>query len=267
MDKLKFRFTDVLKLPQSRRMSEYDDGSLTLLHAEILSRNRFLRKVYARFYQDLMAHFPQTEKKNIIELGSGAGFIKQIYPWIKTSDVLDLPGLDYRCDAANLPFKDKTVDGIVLLNVLHHMKDVEKFFVEANRVLNENGRIVMIEPANTLWARFIYTRFHHELFDPGAGWQIDGSRPLLDANDALAWIIFTRDRDVFRHRFPNLKIEKQYNHTPIAYLLSGGFTLKQLLPAWMYPAVRCVELLVSLFNNQLGMFQTVVLEKQAAGTQ
>lgn len=252
---------DLIKLPQAKETLTCDDRSLTLQHKEILRQKRFLRKVYEDFYRELISHIVEPETKTLIELGSGAGFIKEMYPWIQTSDVLDLPDLDKVFNAQEMPFEDKTVDGILLINVLHHIKDVEDFFEEANRVLKEAGRIVMLEPANTPWARFIYTRFHHEIFDPGAGWQVGGTRPLLDANDALAWIVFNRDRDVFTRKFPELNIVKCQCHTPIAYLLSGGFTLRQLLPTWTYRVIRGLETVLQCSNHVTGMFQTIVVEK------
>ena len=257
---------DLLKLPQAKDTSSLDDRSLTLLHKEILLQKGFLKKVYKKFYRDLMSHIPEPQTKTLVELGSGAGFIKQMYPNVQTSDVLDLTGLvDKVFDATKMPFDDKTIDGILLINVLHHIKNVEQFFTEACRVLKEHGRIVMIEPANTPWSRFVYTRFHHEVFDPNADWQVEGERPLLDGNDALAWIIFHRDREVFTKKFPEFTIIKTYCHTPISYLLSGGFTLKQLLPACSYGIISGIEFLSRFAGNLTGMFQTIVLEKRSHG--
>ena len=256
---------DLLKLPQTKEAAACDDRSLTLLHKEILLQKGFLRKIYEDFYRDLMSNISAPQTKTLVELGSGAGFIKRLYPWVQTSDVLDLPGLDRVFDATEMPFEDNSIDGILLINVLHHIKDIERFFEEAGRVLKAGGRIVMIEPANTPWARFIYTRFHHEVFDPNAGWQVEGGRPLLDGNDALAWIIFNRDKDIFARKFPELKLINLYHHTPIAYLLSGGFTLRQLVPAWMYGFIRAIETVCRFSNNVTGMFQTIVLEKRPQG--
>ena len=254
-------FIDFLKIPHVKNMGDCDDRSLTLLHREILLQNRFLWKVYQTFYRELMSHVPEFVTKRLVELGSGAGFIKTLYPSVQTSDILDLPDLDMTFDGCKMPFEDAELDGILMINVLHHIKDVDLFFCEANRVLKKLGRIVMIEPANTVWGRFIYTRFHHEIFDPSADWHVDGTRPLLDANDALAWIIFERDREQFVQKYPALKIIRCYCHTPISYLLSGGFSLKQLLPGWMYGVIRASEQVIRFSNRWTGMFQTVVLEK------
>lgn len=256
---------DLLKLPQVKTAINMDDCSLTLLHKQILMEKKFLRKVYESFYRDLMSHVQYYENGTFIELGSGAGFIKQMYPKIQTSDVLDLPDLDRIFDATKMPFKNNSVDAIVLINVLHHIKNIELFFAEVTRVLKETGRIVMIEPANTLWSRFVYTRFHHEVFDPNADWQVEGSRHLLDGNDALAWIIFNRDKEQFQKKYPELNIIKIYNHTPVSYLISGGFTLKQLLPSCMYVPVRCIESLFQFAGSLTGMFQTIVLERRSNG--
>ena len=254
---------DLLRLPQVKEASTLDDRSLTLLHNSILMQKGFLRKVYETFYKELISNIPEYETKTLVELGSGAGFIKQKYPHVQTSDVLDLPGLDNVFDATQMPYKNETVDGILLINVLHHIKNVEQFFTEADRVLKENGRIVLIEPANTIWARFVYTRFHHETFDTNAGWQVEGNRPLLDGNDALSWIIFRRDKELFMKKFPKLKIVKIYCHTPVTYLLSGGFTLKQLLPSCSYVIIKGLESIFGFSNNLTGMFQTIVLEKKS----
>ena len=254
-----------LKLPQVKNAIDHDDCSLTLLHKQILQEKKFLWKVYETFYRNLMSHIPNHETGTIVELGSGAGFVKQMYPNVQTSDVLDLPDLDKIFDATKMPFDNNSIDAILLINVLHHIKNVEQFFAEVTRVLKDTGRLVMIEPANTLWSRFVYTRFHHEVFDPNAGWQVEGTRPLFDGNDALAWIIFNRDKELFQTKFPELNIVKVYNHTPVSYLISGGFTLKQLLPTWMYRPVRCFESLFQFTSGLTGMFQTIVIEKKSHG--
>jgi hypothetical protein len=119
----------------------------------------------------------------------------------------------------------------------------------------------MIEPANTPWARFIYKNFHHERFDVQGDWQVAKGGPLSHSNSAMPWIIFVRDREVFERDFPQLKIAAISNHTPLRYLLSGGFSVRQLAPGFSYPAVKAIECLMSPANNWLGMFMTVILEK------
>ncbi|MFX0201833.1 MAG: hypothetical protein ACFFCW_37460, partial [Candidatus Hodarchaeota archaeon] len=132
--------------------------------------------------------------------------------------------------------------------------------------------VVMIEPANTLWSRFIYKNFHHEAFDTQAPeWgcrgqakrELEESGRLSGANGALAWTIFWRDRKIFESEFPSLRIVRMRNHTPLRYLLSGGLTLRQLVPSFSYPAVKAIEYALAPINDLLGMFQTIELEKVA----
>jgi SAM-dependent methyltransferase len=149
-----------------------------------------------------------------------------------------------------------------MIDVLHHIKKPKVFFAEARRCLKSGGKIVMIEPANTLWGRFIYKNFHHEIFDTSAEWEMDKTGPLSDANGAMAWIIFQRDRKLFESEFENLKIRSISFHTPFRYILSGGLTYRQLVPSFTYGFVNFLEICLHPFSKWLGMFETVVLEKQ-----
>jgi hypothetical protein len=119
----------------------------------------------------------------------------------------------------------------------------------------------MIEPAATAWAGFIYKNFHHEPFDTKSSWHFDSTGPLSNANGAIPWIIFTRDREIFEKEFPSLKVRSMRNHSPFSYLVSGGFTLRQLVPSFLFPVVRFIEFVLSPLNNVLGMFQTIELQK------
>ena len=178
------------------------------------------------------------------------------------SKAYQLPNVDKVFSVSDMPFQNEDVDVFFMINVLHHVTEPRAFFKEALRCLKTGGKIIMIEPANTLWSRFIYKNFHHELFDTKAQWELDREGPLSYGNGALPWIIFSRDREVFEKEFSSLQIIGIKNHTPLRYLLSGGFTLRQLVPSFTYPVVKAVEYLLSPLNNLLGMFQTIELQKQ-----
>jgi len=256
---------DWLKLPEIRNIKDLDDPATTLLHGRILRGKPFLRKLYVDVYEQFKNAVQQPEKKVLVELGSGGGFIKEIIPNAITSDILVGVDVDKVFSATDMPFENASVDAFFKFDVLHHITEPRKFFNEAQRCLRPGGRIVMIEPANTLWARFVFTNFHHERFDPKAGWDLSEGGPLSQANDAIPWIIFVRDRAIFERDFPKLKIVLLRNHTPIRYLISGGLTLRQLLPGFAYPVVRALEWLLSPANNLLGMFMTVIIEKNSDG--
>ncbi|MBW8015907.1 MAG: class I SAM-dependent methyltransferase [Planctomycetes bacterium] len=254
---------NLLKLPQTDVIEDLDDPSATMLHAEIINSKRFLRKLYVDFYRSLKRKLPESAR-SVVELGSGGGFIKEIIPFAQTSDVLDLPGLDHIFSALEMPFGDSSIDAFIMIDVLHHIPNPEEFFRQADRCLVDGGKIIMIEPANTPWSRFIYKNFHHEDFNPQADWNLSVSGPLSQANGALPWIIFNRDRKKFCDLFPELEIAEIKNHTPIRYLLSGGLTLRQLVPSWTYGFFKTVEYLASPVSSITGMFQTIEIIKRKA---
>ena len=90
---------------------------------------------------------------------------------------MEVQGVDKVFCATEMPFTDESVDAFFMIDVLHHISDTRSFLREALRCLKPGGKVVMIEPANTLWARFIYTHFHHEGFEVKAtGWQANAYR-------------------------------------------------------------------------------------------
>lgn len=252
-----------LQLPEMKDAPFEDERSLTLLYSKIIRQKPFLKKLYTDFYEEMRKSAGAgLEGKFMVELGSGGGFIKDVMPNVFTTDIIDLPDIDKNCSAAKMPFKDDTVDVFFMFDVLHHMDDTEKCFAEIDRCLKPGGRIVMIEPSNTLWGRFIYTRFHRETHDPSKGWDAGKGGALSSANVAIPWIVFCRDRRLFEEKFPELRIVKVRPHTPFRYLASGGLSMRQLLPSPAYGVVKFVELLLSPLNKYLGMFMTITVEKQ-----
>ncbi|MFA6185805.1 MAG: class I SAM-dependent methyltransferase [Phycisphaerae bacterium] len=251
-----------LKIAKHKDSAELDMPETTIRHCQIIQQKRFLKNIYVDFYSRFKKAFGNPENKRLVELGSGGGFIKEIIPNAITSDVIKVPGVDMSFSAEQMPFENGSVDAFFMFDVLHHIPNPRLFFREACRCLRPGGKIVMIEPANTLWGRFIYKNFHHEAFDEKAGWQMESTGPLSSANGAVPWIIFNRDRKIFENEFPELQILKISFHTPLRYLISGGLTLRQLLPGCCYGLVAGLEWLLSPANNILGMFQTIEIEKR-----
>jgi|GEM_PF-188027 len=250
------------KLPQTKEIENLDGPRTALLHRDIIRSKPFLKRIYTDFYnrfKKAVKGFPDGAL--FVELGSGGGFIKDVMPGVVTSDIVDLEGVDRHFSALNMPLKDASVDAFFMIDVLHHVNDAARFFREVSRCLRPGGKIIMIEPANTLWSRFVHRNFHHEPFDTAGGWTVGKSGALSGANTALAWIIFYRDRQKFENKFPDLKITQLENHTPLRYIVSGGLSFRQLLPSFTYNVIKGVESLISPFNGCLGMFLTVQVEK------
>lgn len=237
-----------------------DNQETLFLHARIIYKKLFLKKLYTDFYNELLNNrFPRGP---IVELGSGAGFIKKIKPQVITSDVIKGTNIDKVFSAIKMPFKNSSISAFLMFDVLHHIKDTKKALNEMSRCLKKNGKIVMIEPYNSFFGRFIFQNFHHENFDPTAGWKIQGAGRLSGANGALSWIIFVRDRKLFVDQFPSLKIVKVIPHTPLRYLLSGGLSHWWSFPSFSYEFIKLLESVLSPLNRFLGMFVTIEIEKK-----
>jgi SAM-dependent methyltransferase len=251
---------DWLKLPKTRNI-DLDDPATTLVHAQIVQQKGFLKRTYLDFYREFQNAIGDTKGKTFVELGSGGGFLKEVMPDVITSDVLELPNVDKVFSALAMPFGDSSVDAFFMVDVLHHIPDAEAFFEEACRCLKSGGKIIMVEPAATPFGRFIYKNSHHEHFDMTAGWRLDKTGPLSVANGAIPWIVFRRDRLIFEQKFPEFRVVRIRPHTPFRYLVSGGLSLRQLLPSFMYPIVKAIEFLLTPLNPLLGLFQTIEVQK------
>jgi len=98
------------------------------------------------------------------------------------------------------------------------------------------------------------------------GWELDETGPLSQGNGAMPWIIFRRDRKIYEKEFPTLSIIRTRRHSPLRYLVSGGFTLRQLAPSFTYPILKFLELMLSPANAILAMFETIELQKTPGGS-
>jgi len=238
-----------------------DSPERTMFHRDIIMQKKFLRKLYEQWYQEFSKEIKNLPNEVCIELGSGGGFLKELEPKVICSDILELSTNDMTFSALEMPFKDNSVGGIFMIDTMHHIPDIEQFLNEVNRVLVKGGKVIMIEPANTLWGRFIYKNFHHEPFDVNGGWTFPEKGPLSGANGALPWIVFGRDRKLFEKKFPNLSLEKISYRNPLMYLLSGGILFRQLLPDFMFPVVHQVDKLLPRLSRQISMFQLIKITK------
>jgi len=239
-----------------------DDPNTTIKNRALIRRKSFLNKVYRKWYGYFLAYRKDLPEGKLLELGSGAGFLEELMPDVITSDIMPLPDVDMQLDAQELPFGDAELAGIFMIDVLHHMQDCRQFFKEADRCLVQGGKLVMIEPANTPVARFIYQNFHHEEFDPSAGWTLPSEGgPLSNANGAIPWIVFDRDIQQFKENFSRLQVETKKLHTPMLYLLSGGLSRRSLVPGFSFPIFNAMENIFSFMNPITAMFQLIVIKK------
>ena len=237
---------------------DLDHTLRSIEHKDILAKKKVLRNIYTRWYKVFQSYIDYQLK--YVELGSGGGFIKEIIPDVITSDVNEIPGVDIFFSATEMPFDNNSLGGIFMIDAFHHFPNVEMFLSEAERVLKKKGKLIMIEPWNTLWSRFIYKNFHHELFDLKRDWYFPQTGPLSGSNMALPYIVFNRDIHIFNKKFPQLKLVNLDPHTPFSYVLSGGFSHKAFFPNFTFPFIYFIDRL-SWVKNNFAMFVTIVIEK------
>jgi SAM-dependent methyltransferase len=238
-----------------------DDKRTTLLHRDIILHKKFLKKIYQHWYNIFSNESKTIPLGPSLEIGSGGGFIKEIMHQVITSDVQPLEHCDKCFSADKIPFEEKELSAIYMINVFHHLPKPIDFLKEADRTLKMGGKIIMIEPANSIWGRFVYKNFHHELFDSNGGWEINSSGPLSGANGALPWIVFQRDKNQFKRLFPNLHIHSIKFEMPFLYLLSGGVSRKSFVPESSFDIFKMIEKILSPFSKYLSMFQVIVIVK------
>jgi SAM-dependent methyltransferase len=243
------------------RHVDIDDPRALELRYRLIREKRFLRRIYEEWYSQIVAALPSVQG-GVLEIGTGAGFLREYLPDAITSDVLQHTGVDVVMDGSELPFRAASLRGIVMLDVLHHLPESRRFFVDAARCVRPGGAIVMLEPWATPWSRLIYTRLHHEPFRMETPhWEFPSTGPLSGANGALPWILFERDRAQFEREFPNWRIQSIRIQMPFRYLVSGGVSMRALTPAWSFGLWRALERSLHPWMHSLGMFAFIKLER------
>lgn len=247
-----------LKHPLTAKL-DINDPMSTSLRRQIIREKPFLENIYREWYDKILSELGE-KPGTVLEIGSGAGFLREYIPELITSEVFPLQDIDLVVDATSMDFADSSLDAIVMTDVLHHIPDSAKFFSEAQRTLKPGGKIIMIEPWNNHWSRFIYQHFHHEPFDTEiVQWDFPADGPLSSANGALPWVIFVRDQDNFHALNPQLRLASIGNFMPFSYLLSGGLSSRLSTPRALYGFARFLER--RLCKERGGMFALVVVSK------
>ena len=225
------------------------------------SRKPGLAELYREWYH-LQLRYLAEVRGEILELGSGAGFIQEVIPAARTSELLPCKGVDISLNAFEVGdrFGEK-LSNLLMANVFHHICDATDFLRSASKALVPGGRLIMIEPWLNVWSTFCYRLVGHEPLVPDQrGWSFASTDPLFDSNQAQAWIVFSRDKLQFKQVFPEFKIVTLRPIMPFSYLLSGGHSVAFGLPAKGIKLCRALERRSSL-DRRLGMFALIVVEK------
>lgn len=247
----------ILGDPRARGL-DINDPSTTVARRAMVREKRFLFRIYDEWYRLIAADVPDN-REMALELGTGAGFLKQYVPRLITSEIFRIPGVDVVLDGQRMPLADRSLRAIVMTDVLHHIPRVREFLREAGRCVIPGGAIVMTEPWVTWWSKLIYRNLHHEPFEPEATtWEFPPSGPLSGANGALPWILAHRDRAQMEREFPQWRVESIVPMMPLRYVLSGGVSMRTVVPLWSYGMWRKVD---EMLSGRMGMFAKIVLRR------
>jgi SAM-dependent methyltransferase len=220
-----------------------------------------LKRLYFKWYE-LIGEWIRPGV--VLELGGGSGNLKDYFPQAISSDIVFASWLDAVLDAQRLPLRSESMTSIVLFDVLHHLPAPALFFSEAQRVLKQGGRIIMMEPYVSTLSSFIYKYLHQEGIKPDGNplgrTHAEGRDP-FEGNQALPSLIFEDHREDFLKRFPGLEIIQERRMDFLIYPLSGGFHHPSLCPISLYGILERMEQALLPLGPYLAFRFFLVIEK------
>jgi SAM-dependent methyltransferase len=248
-----------------------EDRAITLRNRAQLGANRNLLLWYRELYRDQFRDFPNAAALSILEIGSGTSPLKQFYPNVVTSDLLDLDYLDLVFDCHDIDkldaIKDKSLDVITLTNVLHHLKRPIVFLNRAATKLKPGGKVIATEPFFSVISTLIYKYLHYEpvvfgIVEPELT-KVHG--PLASANQALGWLIFFRRREWLQRLNGNFDVASLSVRpfSALSYMATGGISRRLPVPHLLYRTLFPIDLALSRrFPRFWAAFFTVTLTRR-----
>lgn len=209
-------------------------------------------------------------KEFIVEIGSGAGLIKEFIPnaKIECTDVEKHPWLDKQVDALDPPYPDKSIDVLIVNEVIHHLESPIKFFKQAYRILKKDGYLLINDVHTSLIMRFLLRSLSHEgysydinIFDENEKTCI-GTDPWT-ANNAVTEILM-KDKKLFQEK-TNFTVLQYHKVEFLIFLVSGGVVTKT--PTIQLPEIilriihRIDQCLIRIFPNIFALSSKIVLKK------
>jgi SAM-dependent methyltransferase len=229
---------------------------------EIWTSKPILQRLYFRWY----GHIKKALRPGrTLELGGGSGNLKDFLPEAITSDVVFEPWLDAVMDAHAIPFKEESLDNVVLFDVLHHLAAPVVFFHEVERVLKPEGRAVMMEPYVS-WLSYPVYRFLHA---EGMEWDTDPfhdqsskKKEPFAGNQAIPTLLFEKHRKELLMLFPRLHVIGEQKLDTLIYPLSGGFHQPSFCPLFLWGFLERLERLLNRVGRFMAFRLFIVLEKR-----
>jgi glycosyltransferase involved in cell wall biosynthesis/SAM-dependent methyltransferase len=233
-------------------------------HERAWAERPLLRELYLSWFRMIRARLARGPGLSV-ELGSGIGRFRDVWPDVVTTDVEPTRWADAVVRAEELPYGDGELANLVLVDVFHHIASPGRFFDEAARVLRPGGRVVILDPYCSPVSTPLYRGFHPERTDLEASPfeddpQVDVAP--FDSNQARATLVFFRAADELGARWPELRIVEKRRLALLAYPLSGGFMRRPLVPDVLGRVLMRLERGLSFAAPALAFRCLVVLERR-----
>jgi SAM-dependent methyltransferase len=202
-----------------------------------------------------------------VEVGAGAGNLKDSMPSVLSSDIVPADWLDVLLDAQTLPFATGSLANVVGVDVLHHIEYPRRFLVESQRVLEPGGRVVVVEPAITPVSWLTFKLGHPEPVrlraDPLADGLPNPMKHPFESNQAIPTLLTGRYRSRLERDVSELRFVHRQLLSPLAYPLSGGFRSWCLLPGPLVePVLRLESRLIRALGPLMAFRLLLVLERR-----
>ena len=215
-----------------------------------------------------------SNKKIIIELGSGNGCIKKIlkHKNIILTDIIKYSWIDKKIDMLNINLEKKylnKVDVFIINHSLHHCANPARCLFNLSKYLKNGGYVLINEPESSFILKLLQIILDDEswsleddvfnknknLFNPKNPWI---------SNTAIAQLLF-HDKNKFHKNFPQFKIEKNFVSEFLIFLNSGGVNsdfLNLRLNNFFLGLLDLIDkVLIYFFPNFFALNRTVVLKK------
>jgi SAM-dependent methyltransferase len=242
-----------------------DHKKIDYENRKIYQNKDLIKIIYNNYYKNIKKYIYLSDKKKILELGSGGGNIKKVIKECVTSDQFKNKNIDRIENIYKINFKKNSISNIILIDVFHHLQFPSLALKEIHKVLIKNGRIIMVEPAMGLIPRIVYKIFHYEPngFNLRIKWnnipkKIPLSNQYFDAQ-SIPWRAFFLKELNLKSKF-SIKLIKPFSD--FAFLLSGGYSYKALYPKILYSLIKLIDkILTSISIRIFSARMLIVLEK------
>lgn len=219
-----------------------------------------IRACYAAWYERLR---PWIVPGPALEIGAGAGQVKTLWPGLICTDIVQTPWVDVVADGHRLPVADASIANVLVIDLLHHLRDPHLFFDEASRALRPGGRVLAIEPYITPVSYLGYRLLHHERIDFRRYHRSDGKDDPWEGNLALPNQVFGREAGTWSERHPALRIVHTRKFGFLDFQLAGGFKPYAFVKSRrLYDAVLLIDRRLDALGWLAGFRIFCVMEKQ-----